>query len=222
MSKFKEVFEELKSVLSGKTLDAMIPTFAFVFANSLFNLNIAIFSSIGLSFLLGFIRLLRKQTITYAFIGLLGVLFATALAYLAQNASNFFLPGIISSLLIVLAAFFSLIFNKPLAAFASHITRGWPLGWFWRKDVKPAYREVTYLWLIYFTARLIIQITLYLGSDINQLVWVNTLTGLPVLIVVLIFSYVYGIWRLKKLEGPGVDEFLEKKEPPYIGQTRGF
>ncbi|MFU8793181.1 MAG: DUF3159 domain-containing protein [Acholeplasmataceae bacterium] len=222
MTKFQEVYEELKSVLSGKTLDAMIPTFAFVFANSLFNLNVAIFSSIGLSFLLGLIRVLRKQTITYAVIGLFGVLFATALAFIAQNATNFFLPGIISSVLIVLAAILSLIFNKPLAAFASHITRGWPLAWFWRKDVKPAYREVTYLWLFYFAARLGLQVTLYLGSDINQLVWVNTLTGLPVLIVVLILSYVYGIWRLKKLKGPGVDEFLAKKEPPYIGQTRGF
>ena len=222
MTKLKEIYEELRSVLSGKTLDAMIPTFAFVIANSLFNLNVAIISSITLSFILGLIRVVRKQTIVYAFVGLLGVLFASALAFLAQNATNFFLPGIISSLFIVIAALISLIIGKPIAAYASHITRAWPLQWFWRKDVKPAYREVTYVWFAYFLARLVIQIILYFGSDINQLVWVNTLTGLPVLIIVLIFSYVYGIWRLNHLKGPSVDEFLEKKEPPFVGQKRGF
>lgn len=48
------------------------------------------------------------------------------------------------------------------------------------------------------------------------------LLGWPVTIVVLVLSYVYGIWRLRKLRGPGVDEFITGKQPPYRGQTRGF
>jgi hypothetical protein len=39
---------------------------------------------------------------------------------------------------------------------------------------------------------------------------------------VLAVSYVYGIWRLRKLGGPGVEEFESGKEPPWDGQTRGF
>jgi hypothetical protein len=39
---------------------------------------------------------------------------------------------------------------------------------------------------------------------------------------VLVLSYIYGIWRLRKLKGPGIDEYLENKTAPFRGQTRGF
>jgi len=46
--------------------------------------------------------------------------------------------------------------------------------------------------------------------------------GLPFTIAILVISYIYGIWRLRTLKGPGIDEFMEAKEAPYRGQTRGF
>jgi hypothetical protein len=46
--------------------------------------------------------------------------------------------------------------------------------------------------------------------------------GLPATFLILTISYVYGIWRLKQLGGPGIDEFDAKKQPPYRGQNRGF
>ena len=46
--------------------------------------------------------------------------------------------------------------------------------------------------------------------------------GWPVTIAVLVLSYVYGIWRLHQLGGPGVHEFREGKASPWEGQTRGF
>jgi len=70
--------------------------------------------------------------------------------------------------------------------------------------------------------RTVVETVLFLNNSIDQLVWFNTFIGFPLLIFVLTVSYVYGIWRLHKLNGPGVDEFIEDKEPPYRGQTRGF
>jgi hypothetical protein len=116
----------------------------------------------------------------------------------------------------------TLIIDKPLAAYASHLTRGWKLDWFWRKDVKPAYREVTFMWSLFFMIRTIIQVTLFLSDNVDALVWANTLMGLPVTVAVLVLSYIYGIWRLRKLKGPGIDEYLENKTAPFRGQTRGF
>jgi hypothetical protein len=46
--------------------------------------------------------------------------------------------------------------------------------------------------------------------------------GWPAIIVVLSISYIYGIWRLNNLGGPGVDEFKDNKEPPWDGQKKGF
>jgi hypothetical protein len=78
------------------------------------------------------------------------------------------------------------------------------------------------MWLALFIMRTALQIFLYTQESINQLAWTNLLLGLPFTILVLVISYDYGIWRLKQLKGPGIEEFNEHKHPPYKGQTRGF
>lgn len=94
---------------------------------------------------------------------------ASGLAYITKNAASYFIPAIINSFILIILALGSLVIKKPLAAWASHLTRGWP-----------------------FT------------------------------ITILIISYIYGVWRLKELGGPGVEEFQENKEPPWEGQKKGF
>jgi hypothetical protein len=217
-----ELKEDLKMVLSGKTLDAILPPFIYIFVNGKFGLMLAVglASSTALGF--GLYRVFKKQNWLYAFGGFVGVSLAGALALIADNASNYFLPGIISNALILLLAIISLVLDKPMAAYASHLTRGWKLSWFWLKSIKPAYREVTWIWTLFFLMRTSIQILLYTQNNINTLVWANTLMGLPITILVLILSYLYGIFRLRSLKGPGIDEYLEDKLPPYKGQTKGF
>ncbi len=221
-TKGQEILEELKTVVSGKTIDALFPPLIFVIVNAIFDLDIAVFTALAIALLLGFSRIARKQNWLYALGGFLGVTLASGLALLTQSAAGYFIPAILSSTLLVLAALGSLLIGKPLAAWASHLTRGWPLDWFWRNDVKPAYLEVTWLWTVFFSMRLAVQILLFQAGDATTLAWANTLLGWPVLIVVLIITYIYGIWRLKKLGGPGVEEYRAGKEPPWEGQQRGF
>jgi hypothetical protein len=220
--KFNEIWEEIKSVLSGKTFDTLLPPIVFAIVNGIFGLETAVVVALGLAVLLGLLRVLRKQKWHYALGGLLAVSLAAGLALLTQNAASYFIPGMISSGLLVLGAVLSVVIGKPLAAWASHLTRGWPLDWFWRKDVKPAYIEVTWMWAVFFSVRLSLQIILFQQGDASQLAWANTLLGWPVTIFVLVLSYIYGIWRLRNLNGPGVDEYQEGKDPPWEGQTRGF
>ncbi len=221
-TKGQEILEELKTVVSGKTIDALFPPLIFVIVNAIFDLDIAVFTALAIALLLGFSRIARKQNWLYALGGFLGVTLASGLALLTQSAAGYFIPAILSSTLLVLAALGSLLIGKPLAAWTSHLTRGWPLDWFWRNDVKPAYLEVTWLWTVFLSMRLAVQILLFQAGDATTLAWANTLLGWPVLIVVLIITYIYGIWRLKKLGGPGVEEYRAGKEPPWEGQKRGF
>lgn len=221
-SKRSEIWEELNSVLSGKTIDALLPPLVFAGVNAFWGLDIAVIAALTFALGLGVWRILRRQTWLYASGGLLAVALASGLAYLTRSAASYFIPAIISSLLLVTITLGSLLFGKPLAAWASHLTRGWPLAWFWRWDIKPAYREVTWFWLVFILLRLVIQVALFQRGDAGTLAWANTLLGWPVTIAVLVFSYIYGIWRLRQLGGPGVDEFSEEKKPPWAGQTRGF
>lgn len=222
MPKKQEILEELRSVLAGRTFDALLPPLVYVIANAAFGLLIGAVIALGAALFIFLFRLFKKQDWKYALGGLLAVLLAVGLAYLTQNASSYFLPALISGGVLVLLALVSLIIGKPLAAWISHLTRAWPLDWFWRSDVKPAYREVTLFWLLILGGRFALQLMLYLKGDATTLGWANTLLGWPITIIALVLSYVYGIWRLHQLKGPGVDEFMENKLPPYRGQTRGF
>ena len=221
-SKNKEILEELQSVLKGSTLDAVFSPLLFALLNAWFSLSIAFFGALSLASGTTLIRVLNKQKGVYAIGGVIGVAIAGGFALLANNATNFFLPGIISNLFLLLVMLVSLMIGKPLAALASHLTRGWTLSWFWRKDIKPAYTEVTLMWLILFVLRSGLQIYLFLQNSVVELVWINTLLGFPFTVGVLVLSYVYGLFRLKQLKGPGIEEYNEHQQPPYKGQTRGF
>jgi len=209
-------------VVSGKTFDALLPPLVFVLVNSISRLETAAIAAVIFALLIGFLRLLLRQTLSYAFGGLAMVILAAAIAFLTRDAANYFIPAITSSALLLIATLASLLVGKPLAAWASHLTRGWPLNWFWRSDVKPAYIEVTWFWVLILLGRLVIQILLYLAGDAARLAWANILLGWPVTIPILILTYIYGLWRLRRLGGPGVDEFRTGKEPPWEGQKRGF
>jgi len=222
MGKTQEIGEELKSVLSGRTMDAVLPPLVFVIANGFLRLEIAVGVALGLAVLLTVLRIVRGQRWYYALGGLGGVGLAAGLALLTRDAASYFIPTIIGSGLVFFVMIISNLVGKPLASWLSHLTRGWPLDWFWRDDIKPAYSEVTWVWAMLIGFRLAVQIILFQRGDAAALGWANIVLGWPVTIAVLVLSYIYGIWRLRQLGGPGVHEFREGKEPPWEGQTRGF
>lgn len=219
---YKEILSELKMVLKGNTLDALLPSLLFVFLQSPLGLNTSALVAVLSSFLLTGYRIVRKQKSFYALLGVLGVLFAAGYAAFSGSAENYYLPRLFNGTLLVLVSFGSILFGRPLAALLSHLSRGWPMGWFLRKDVKPAYREVTFIWSVLLLMRLLVQWNLYRGGDLTRLFFINFLMGTPATIVILVLSYVYGIYRLKKLAGPSVDEYLENAPGPWKGQKKGF
>ncbi|MFP4021739.1 MAG: DUF3159 domain-containing protein [Halanaerobium sp.] len=218
----EEILEELRSIFLNKTFDAILPPLVYAVINSIFGLIPAVILAVFTALFNFSRRIIKKENWKYSLGGLVGVIFASSLAYLSNNASSYFIPALTSSSLFLLTAVITLLTGKPLAAWASHLSRGWPLEWFWRDDVKPAYREVTIFWAVYFALRLTIQINLFFSDAVLNLAWVNIILGWPAITVVLVISYTYGIWRLNNLGGPGVDEFKQDKKPPWDGQKRGF
>lgn len=218
----EEILEELRSIFLNKTFDALLPPLIYGVSNSFFGLLPAVIMAVTVALFNFTRRFLKKENWKYSLGGLIGVVFASSLAYLSDNASSYFIPALTSSTIFLLSTIISVLIGKPLAALASHLTRGWPLEWFWRNDIKPAYREVTIFWAIYFAVRLSIQLNFFFSEAVMNLAWVNLILGWPAIAVVLTISYIYGIWRLNNLGGPGVDEFKEGKEPPWDGQKKGF
>lgn len=224
IQKINELLEEFRTVFSGRTntVDTIIPPLLYALVNMLAGLLPATLAALVLAVLLTILRLVRKQSWYYAFSGLVLTLLAAGLAWFTQNAASFFLPDLLTSSILLAAVLVSIWVGKPLAAWSSHLTRAWPKEWYWLPNIRPAYTEVSWMWAAFIAARLIVQYALYQQANTSLLGWANVLLGWPVTIVVLVISYLYGIWRLAKLEGPSVEEYLSHQPAPWKGQRKGF
>jgi hypothetical protein len=225
MTKLKELQEEFKLVLSGRglrLLDSFLPLLVFLIANPLIGLTIALWGALAVAALFAIYRIIRKESLVYSLGGLGGVLLAAVFVNLSGSGTGFFLPGLISGGITVVLCVVTVAINRPIVALTSFIARRWPLDWYWHPQVLPAYNEVTIAWAVAFSARLTLEYWFFQQEAVNALGTARILLGWPFTIVLLVASYLYGLWRLDCLGGPSVEEFKAGKEPPWEGQKRGF
>lgn len=225
MSKFAEIKEELKSVLAGRgsrLVDSFLPLLIFLVANPIFGVDAALWSALAIAGAFAIVRIWKKESLVYALGGLGGVLLAGIFVKLSGSEAGFFLPGLISGAITIILCVVSVAINRPLVAWTSFITRRWPLGWYWHPKVLPAYNEVTILWAVAFSGRLALEFWLYQQQSLNALGATRVILGWPFIVVLLIATYLYGLWRLSNLKGPSIDEFKAGTAPPWEGQKRGF
>jgi hypothetical protein len=223
-NKIQELIEEFRSVLGnrGGWADSLVPPLVFILANALAGFEIALWGALGVAFIIGIFRLFKGQQTRYALGGVAGVVVAMIIARLVGGAEGYFLPGIITGGLTTVMCFVSVFARRPLVAFTSYLTRRWPLQWYWHPQVRPAYSEVTLVWGLFFALRTLLQIYLFQQGEAAALGLAQLLLGWPALVLLLIASYLYGLWRLGNLHGPSVDELNSGVAPPWKGQKRGF
>lgn len=223
-SKWHELLEEIRTVFTGLNsfFDAILPPIIFLLINGLVGFQAAMWSALILSAGIAILRIVRKQSLTYALAGVGSVAVAIGLARYLGKSEGFFLPGLISGSMTLLLTILSLVIRRPMVAWTSYLARRWPLDWYWHPQVRPAYSEVTFAWVIFFAARLLLQFALFENQDVNSLALTNFVTGWPATILLLIFSYLYGTWRLAQLSGPSVEEYRNNVPPPWQSQRRGF
>lgn len=223
-SKGRELLDEFRAIFSGRNsfLDAILPPILFLLVNGLAGFQAAMWSALALSVVIAAMRILRKQPLTYALAGIASVAVAIGIAWFLGKSEGFFLPGLISGSMTLLLTIVSLLVRRPLVAWTSFIARRWPWDWYWHPQVRPAYSETTFAWAVFFAARLFLQYSVYQSEDVTLLAVTNFITGWPFTILLLIFTYLYGTWRLAKLQGPSVEEFRNNTPAPWQSQRRGF
>jgi hypothetical protein len=225
MTKFQELREEFKAVLSNRGsrwLDSFFPLLIFLVLSPVAGWQIALWASGGFAVMLALFRILHHQSLVYSLGGLGGVMLAAIFVILIGSEKGFFLPGLISGTITVVLCVVSVALNRPVVAWTSFVARRWPLNWYWHARVLPAYNEVTIAWGVAFAVRLALEFSLYQQEAIGALGAARILLDWPFTILLLIVSYLYGVWRLKNLGGPSVEEFKQAKAPPWESQRRGF
>jgi hypothetical protein len=175
-------------------IDSGIPSVIFLIVfNVTDELQSALIASVAVSAVLTIIRLAMRETIQHAVSGLIGSLICAWFANRTGNASDLYLPKLLTNL-----GYGSVYLIANLA--------GWPiLGLLlgpilgenlqWRKDPARAraYKRASWLWVGMFFIRIAVQYPIYRSGNVNLLGTVNLAMGYP-----LFLATAYGSWMILK------------------------
>jgi len=187
--------DKVLNALGGKKglIDSGLPSLVFLIVFNLSGKNItsAIYAAIGLSIVLTFIRIVKRETVQHAFSGLIGVGVCAFIARRSGNAADFYLPGLWINAGYALLYAITNLFKWPLLGVVLGPILGENL--LWRKDPArlKAYTKAGWLWVGMFAARLIVQYPLYQSGNVNLLGTARLLMGYPLFILT-----AWGTWLI--------------------------
>lgn len=180
-----------------------LPVIVFVLANSLFGLQVGIWSALGSAVVITVLRVVRKEPLQPAISGFFGVAIAAFIAYRTGSAKGFFLFGIWASLVYCGVFVLSILVRWPLAGVVWNFLNG--TGTTWRSD-RPSrlgFDLATLALAAVFGARFVIQRWLYEADYTGWLAFAKIAMGYPLYalaLLVVVWAVRRSDKRVKELE----------------------
>ena len=187
---------KILDALGGKKglLDSGLPALLFLIVFNLsHDLHIAGYSAIGTSLVLTIIRLAMRDTIQHVISGLIGVLFCAYLANRSGNASDFYIPKLLTNLGYGSAYLIANLAGWPIIGVILGPLLGENLLWRKNPERKRAYIRAGWLWVALFFGRIAVQYPIYRSGNVNLLGTVNLAMGYPLFI-----ATAWGTWLILK------------------------
>jgi len=169
--------------LIDSALPSMLFLVVFVFQN---NLNNALTAALILGGVLLIIRIWERKSLAQVLSGFVGLSISVLITWRTNNASNFFLTGIIANAVYGAALLVSVLIRKPLLGYLVGSLVGDTSGWLKHPLLVRAYTTVTWIWVGVFSLRLLVQVPLYLKDNIALLGSVKIFMGWPL--------YLFAVW----------------------------
>lgn len=169
-------------------IDSGLPVVVFIVANTIGGLGWGIGAALAAAVVIAILRLVRKRPVTQAIAGVFGVGIAAFIAYKTDSAKGYFLLGIWSYLIYGGALLVSILVRWPLIGVIWEGVNG--KGTAWRSDRKLVrrYDFATFVWVLVFAARYLVQNYLYDTDQVGWLAAVRLLMGYPVFILAIAIS----------------------------------
>jgi Protein of unknown function (DUF3159) len=188
--------DKVLAAFGGKKglIDSGIPAVIFlVVFNVTDRLNSALFASIAISAILTIFRLARRDTIQHAISGFIGVLICAWFANRTGNASDLYIPKLLTNLGYGTLYLVGNLVGWPILGLMLGPILGENLKWRNHPERKRAYTLASWLWVAMFFTRIAVQYPIYRSGNVNLLGTVNLAMGYPLFI-----ATAYGSWMVLK------------------------
>ena len=205
MSQHHEDRDKVIGALGGTKglIDSGLPAIVFLIAfNVTKDVRTAITSALALSLVLAIFRLARKDTIQHSISGVVGVLICAYFANRSGNATDFYIPKLLTNLGYGTVYLIANLVGWPILGLVLGPLLGENLTWCNNPARKKMYLKASWIWVAMFFSRIAVQYPIYRSGNVNLLGTVNLAMGYP-----LFFAAAYGTWLVIKSEPP-----VERKE----------
>ncbi len=171
--------------------EAALPAFSFsiVFGFTQQALAaVAVAVALSVSFIL--FRVIQRKAITQAIVGLVAVGFAAFLALReGGSAADYFVPGFITNASYGSVLLISVLVGHPIMGYIGQLLFGLK-DWRKNKVLKRKFNTVTLIWVIFFSARLAVQLPLYFTQQVELLAVARAIMGAPAYAALLALTWV--------------------------------
>ena len=202
MSQHNEDRDKVVNALGGKKglIDSGVPSIIFlVVFNISKEVNTAIMSALALSLILAIFRLIKKDTIQHSVSGVIGVLICAYFANKSGNASDFYIPKLLTNLGYGTVYLIANLVGWPILGVVLGPLLGENFTWRNNPARKRMYVKASWIWVAMFFSRIAVQYPIYKSGNVNLLGTVNLAMGSP-----LFFAAAYGTWLVIKSGPPAV------------------
>lgn len=202
MSQHNEDRDKVVNALGGKKglIDSGVPSIVFlVVFNISKEVNTAIMSALALSLILTIFRLIKKDTIQHSVSGVIGVLICAYFANKSGNASDFYIPKLLTNLGYGTVYLIANLVGWPILGVVLGPLLGENFTWRNNPARKRMYVKASWIWVAMFFSRIAVQYPIYKSGNVNLLGTVNLAMGYP-----LFFAAAYGTWLVIKSGPPAV------------------
>jgi Protein of unknown function (DUF3159) len=153
------------------------------------DLDLAIWTAVGVGVVMFAIRLVRRETLQFAVAGFVGVAIAAFIAKQTGRAEDFFLPGLFLNLAYAAAWLISIAIRWPLMGVIVGPLIGEEMRWRQDPEKVRVYTRASWIWVGLFVFRLAVQLPLYFADELVALGVAKTAMGFPVFALAAWLSY---------------------------------
>ncbi|MEU8899368.1 DUF3159 domain-containing protein [Nocardia sp. NPDC048505] len=189
-----------------------LPVLAFVVANALVALPIAIGAALVVAVALTVWRRRRGEPFSTAIGGVVGVVAAGAVALWTGSAGGYFLIGIWVSLAVALVLLVSLAVRRPLTGVVWNALHGGHYAWRGNRSSLTRHDLATLTLTILFGARFLVQRWLYENEATGWLAFAKIAMGMPLLAVALVVV----VWAFRRSTEQFVPAPADRDDSPAV------